>query len=389
MKIVFYCQHVLGVGHFHRSLEVCLAIAKEHQVTMVLGGPDISIEEPSLTIFKLPGLKMDHDFKNLQPCDPKHNLEETKKMRADMLLDFFKQHNPDVFITELYPFGRKAFRFELDPVLQAIKDKVIPNCLAFCSLRDILVERKDDQVKFETRVIKTLHKFFHGLLIHSDKNRIPLEDTFKQADKIHLPQSYTGFVCRKAKTLATKELFVPVREKKLIVVSIGGGSVGGELLLAVANAFFENPHKTKDYHLQIFTGLYSEKSLTKELESLKTDNISISNFTPNFPEWLSRADLSISMAGYNSCMDTIIANIPALLYPFEQNHEQRFRVECLQHAAPLYLLSKEDLQPDKILAKIHMAISSPKNSGQLDIDGAQQTLQQVNLWHAQLSQHEK
>lgn len=389
MKIVFYCQHVLGVGHFHRSLEVCLAIAKEHQVTMVLGGPDIKIVEPSLDFFKLPGLKMDHDFKNLQPCDPKYSLEETKKLRSDMLLNFFNQHNPDVFITELYPFGRKAFRFELDPVLQAIKDRVIPKCFAFCSLRDILVERKDDQIKFETRVVKTLHKFFHGLLIHSDKNHIPLEETFKQADKILLPQSYTGFVCRRTKAQATKELSIPIKEKKLIVASIGGGSVGGELLIAVANAFCDNPDTTKDYHLQIFTGLYSENNLTEKLELLERENISISSFTSDFPEWLSRADLSISMAGYNSCMDAIIANIPALLYPFEQNHEQRFRVECLQHAAPLYLLAKEDLQPDEIVAKIHMALSSPKNSSQLDMDGAQQTLQQINLWHAQLSQHEK
>lgn len=389
MKIVFYCQHVLGVGHFHRSLAVCLAIAKEHQVTMILGGPAINISEPSLNFFKLPGLKMDHDFKNLQPCDPKYTLEETKKLRADLLLDFFKEHNPDVFITELYPFGRKAFRFELDPVLQAIKDRIIPNCIAFCSLRDILVERKDDQLKFETRVIKTLHKFFHGLIIHSDENYIPLKDTFKQAEKILLPQCYTGFVSRKAKIQDTKKLPIPERGKKLIVASIGGGSVGEELLLAVANAFHRDPVKTKDYHLQIFTGLYSEKSLTQKLSSLQTDNISISSFTPDFPEWLSKADLSISMAGYNSCMDAIIAKVPALLYPFEQNHEQRYRVECLQHAAPLYLLSKKDLQPDEMLVKIHMALSSPKKDIYLEVDGARQTLQQINLWHAQLSQHEK
>ena len=45
MRITYYCQHVLGIGHLHRSLEICKAIAVEHQVTLILGGPKAHIDQ--------------------------------------------------------------------------------------------------------------------------------------------------------------------------------------------------------------------------------------------------------------------------------------------------------------------------------------------------------
>ncbi len=36
MKILVYCQHVLGVGHFFRTLEICRALAG-HDVVLVSG----------------------------------------------------------------------------------------------------------------------------------------------------------------------------------------------------------------------------------------------------------------------------------------------------------------------------------------------------------------
>ena len=47
---------------------------------------------------------------------------------------------------ELYPFGRKAFRFELDPVLEGIRDRSLGPCRVVCSLRDVLVEKKNTAI---------------------------------------------------------------------------------------------------------------------------------------------------------------------------------------------------------------------------------------------------
>lgn len=212
MKIAVYCQHVLGVGHFHRSQEICRALAMAHQVTMITGGPEVIFHPEGYAVFKLPGLEMDHDFKNLQPCDKTRSLDEVQELRASMLQDLFAKGEFDLFITELYPFGRKAFRFELDPLLTAIREnRISPSCKVLCSLRDILVERKEDTEKFENRVIRKLNRFYDGILIHSDPEFIRIEETFHQTDAIPVPFEYTGFINRQTNSHRP----IPLPEKKM------------------------------------------------------------------------------------------------------------------------------------------------------------------------------
>ena len=71
--------------------------------------------------------------------------------RKTLLLDALADFEPDVFFVELYPFGRKAFEFELAPVLGAIRDGRLPPCRVACGVRDILVEKRD-QAAYEARV---------------------------------------------------------------------------------------------------------------------------------------------------------------------------------------------------------------------------------------------
>ena len=43
MKIIQYCQHVLGIGHLFRSLEISRALS-DHEVILVTGGLDGKIK---------------------------------------------------------------------------------------------------------------------------------------------------------------------------------------------------------------------------------------------------------------------------------------------------------------------------------------------------------
>ena len=196
MKVSFYCQHVLGIGHFHRSMEICKAIARNHPTTLIVGGPPVEVLHPDIRLLTLPGLQMDNEFNNLVPCRADLSLAEVKAARKSLLFNHFQQNRPDVFITELYPFGRKAFRFELEPLLKAIRDGSLPDCSCYCSLRDILVEKKTGKEKFEQHVVQTINSFFHGILVHADPEIITLAETFGRLPDIYTPLHYTGFVTK-------------------------------------------------------------------------------------------------------------------------------------------------------------------------------------------------
>ncbi|WP_457576482.1 glycosyltransferase family protein, partial [Desulfomarina sp.] len=325
MRISFYCQHVLGVGHLHRSFEICRQLAEKHEVTLILGGPKTTFPQAPFSLLNLPGLQMDREFQNLAPCGNDLDLEQVKKTRKERLLTHFEVYRPQVLITELYPFGRKAFRFELDPVLSGIKNGSLPPCRNYSSVRDILVEKTSGKKKFEDRVIKILNTYYDGILIHADPMVITLDRTFKRLHEITIPMEYTGFICppRPEPLSARKKIREKLGLKKntpLIVASIGGGSVGEELLEAVIAACRSLPEGT-DFFLQVFTGPFSRKSFHKKLQNSQTELIRIDKFSNIFPSWLEAADLSISMAGYNSCMNLLRAGIPALVHPFNQNRE--------------------------------------------------------------------
>jgi len=79
MKIIVYCQHVLGIGHFFRTLEICRALYR-HEVILVSGGPGVPAAVPDhLRVVRLPGLQMNREFKGLRPTAPEKALKRSSR----------------------------------------------------------------------------------------------------------------------------------------------------------------------------------------------------------------------------------------------------------------------------------------------------------------------
>ncbi len=392
MNISYYCQHVLGIGHLHRSIEICKAIARHHPTTLIVGGPPVEIDQPDIRVFELPGLQMDDEFNTMEPCRSDLSLDETKTARKRLLFDHFQKTRPDIFITELYPFGRKAFRFELDPLLAAIRDGSLPPCSCYCSVRDILVEKKTGREKFERRAVETINAYFDGILIHADPRIITLDETFGRLTDINIPLHYTGFVTKpKARQKVSggedrirKRLALSPADK-LIVASIGGGNVGTELLYGVIKAF-KIMAASRSAHLQLFCGPYCAATIYQDLQNNGNTSITIDRFTDHFPEWLEAADLSISMAGYNTCMNLVQAGIPALVYPFKQNREQRLRAERFGRKTAMTILTDTDLTPPLLARKMIQQLDSPRRTADIHLDGATETVKQIEIWYQDQSQ---
>lgn len=373
MRVSYYCQHVLGVGHLRRSLEICKSLCKQHETTLILGGPDTCLDTAGVTILQLPGLKMDHEFNHLAPCDSSKNLDATKQIRKEQLYNYFQTSEPNCFITELYPFGRKGFRFELDPILAGIKDGELSSCSTVCSVRDILVEKMEGREKFEKRVVQTLNNYYDAVLVHSDPDIVKLQETFTSFSDITTPVYYTGFVSEPIHTASKNSIHNKLglaAEQKLIVASAGGGGVGIELLKAVIPAFKKLLNYEPKAHLQIFTGPYCSEEHYQDLQTERQFNITIDRFTDHFPDWLAAAALSISFAGYNTCMNVLQTGVPALMYPFRQNREQGLRLEKLRTKAPISQLTSDDLQTDSLCDKMIQQLKIAPATSSINLQGA-------------------
>lgn len=376
MKILQYCQHVLGVGHFFRTLEILRALS-DHDVILVTGGERVAAELPAhVREVHLPALMMDADFKALHSGDEGASVEAVQAGRAERLFEIFRETAPDLFLVELYPFGRKKFRFELDPVLAGIREGTLPPCRTACSLRDILVE-KEDVASYENRVVKTLNRWFDALLIHADPKLIRLEETFSRVGDLETEIVYTGFVTPQpapdARERVRRDLGVGEAEF-LIVASAGGGKVGAPLLEATVAAFplMDGAEKAR---LLVFTGPYMDDDAVDRLRRLAGDRVGVSRFTSDFLSHLAAADLSVSMAGYNTTMNILAARVPALVWPFAQNREQRLRARRLIGlGAAMRIIEEEDLIPNRLARRMAAAIDRrDRPSVPVDLDGAART----------------
>lgn len=372
MNILHYTQHVLGIGHLFRSLAIDRALAPA-TVHLVTGGPAVTLNLPdNVCHHAMPALAMDSEFKTMHTVEEGADEESVWQQRQEQLLALFHHLQPEVLLIEMFPFGRKRFARELLPVLAANRERTRP-ALTLCSVRDILVE-KDDQAKFEKKVLQWLNPYFDGVLVHSDPALIRFEQTFARTADITCPLYYTGYVAQGSllpdRAGARRELGLPAAET-LLLASAGSGTVGGELLTAAIGASIhlrqQLPHR-----LLMFHGPHAEEELRLRLHRLATghDHIEVRDFTPRFVDHVLAADLSISMAGYNTTMNLLACRTPGLLLPFDQNREQRMRLEALVAGGYLQLLEERELEVVALAERLRRALLSPPPAGGgLRLDG--------------------
>ena len=373
MRIVFYCQHVLGVGHVFRSLEIVRALAP-HKVILVTGGDEVEFEPPeNMVREQLPGLMMSPDFKTFIPMEQTaQDVDEILARRLARFEAIMAEYRPDIFLVELYPFGRRKFQFELLPILQGVNASRWGRCKAVCSVRDILVE-KDNPAKYVSRVNPVLNGHFDAVLCHADPTVVRLEETYPGVEGIEPPVHYTGYVARRpepgAGAALRAELSVGPQER-MIVLSVGGGSVGGELLEAGIRAS-RLLQETVPHRVFAFTGPYcADEDFARYRELAGEDGrIAVNRFTGRFAAYLDAADLSLSLGGYNTSMNLLAAGTYGLILPFAQNREQRMRTQRLDRRGAVGMLAPEDLAPKTLAARMAEALDRSGNARPVDLDG--------------------
>ncbi len=383
MKIVFYCQHVLGIGHFFRSLEICRALS-DHDVVLVSGGPPIDLDlPPHVTEVRLPELSMDAEFRELR-APGGGDIEALKQDRRARLLALFRQEAPALFLVELYPFGRRAFRFEIDPVLAAIAGGALPPCRVACSVRDILVE-KPQAADREAWVVAVLNRHFGAVLVHTDPRLVRLEETFGRRAEIRIPVITTGFIS--PRPAPGDRARVRVRRgvgdaEDLIVVSAGGGSVGFPLIETAMRAF-PLLRGGRPARMVVFTGPFMPAEEVARLTRLAGGPVTLERFATDFPAELAAADLSVSMGGYNTTMNLLAAEVPALVWPFAQNREQRLRAERLAALGALEVIQAADLAPERLAAAMERILARRERPRvAIDLNGAAATARWLETWLA-------
>ena len=102
-------------------------------------------------------------------------------------------------------------------------------------------------------------------------------------------------------------------------------------------------------------------------------NVRLARYTPDLPEQLRQAELSVSMAGYNTVMDILSTQVRALVYPVTANgdQEQFLRAAKLARMGVLAVLDGEQLEPVRLALQIVRALRNRPSQITLNLAGAE------------------
>ena len=371
------------MGHLVRSLELARALS-DHDVTLIAGGQEVDMDLPShARLLRLPVLYMDEKFTQLIPGTPGQSVDQIQYERKKTIYSLMEKRQPDLFIVELYPFGRSMFGFELEPLLADIRKGRFGQVKVVCSLRDILVEKKDPSA-YEDRVIQKLNRHFDALLIHSVPEILSLDETFSRVADINIPLVYTGFITQQTDAANGSRLRTELSlssAQKFIVASAGGGRSGHRLLTSVIDAC-ELLRDRLPIRLQVFTGPFMDKLEYENLTARTSAGIRIRRYTKRFLDYLYAADLSVSLAGYNTCMNLLVTGVPALVYPYSRQQEQPLRANRIKELLPVKILNNADIQPVLLSKHIDKLLNQPRTSkpSSVDFDGAANAADFLDRW---------
>lgn len=361
-NVLFYCQHLLGIGHVTRSHSLVRELSKAFPVTYVQGGPPVALPLPEgAALVQLPPLLMREEDSSLYDPENRRSVQEIFAARASILRQLAGNRFTAVVI-ELYPFGRNKFSAEILELIREVK-KHNPAVKVICSVRDILVEKPDAEHRSK-KIVKILKENFDRVWVHADSNLVQLKDTFPLADQVGDLLFHTGFVAD-SRPLPP----APARKPK-VLLSLGGGSVGAELYLAAARMVEKFPN----HEFEFILGPYTENSLRETLrEQLKAfaDRVTFSPLRPDFEAALQESSLSISMGGYNTVMNLLRTRTPALVFPYDANQEQEMRAKILEKRGFLRILGEEDLRdPLRLEEKMRAALAAEFPGHVPDLAGA-------------------
>jgi predicted glycosyltransferase len=327
-KVLIYVQHLLGVGHVKRASLIAKALRnRDAEVLFVSGGlPNIHFTK-GLNVFQLPGCRAkDATFKEIVDEKCQIITDDWKTKRQNLLLAEAKRFNPDIILTEMFPFGRNQFRFELISLLEWGKTH---KKRIYASVRDVLVSKNNYK-----KSANIINQFYDGVLMHSDPSIIPFDYSFPYFNAIKSECHYTGFVAeqRNCKNPQNK-----------ILVSMGGSNVGKEFiseLRVIANSF-------PNYQWEFFD-----------------------NFKGDYLDQAYAARLSISMAGYNTVYEALGARLPMIVSPWAApgEDEQLKRAMLLKEKGYLEILNMNSAKQ-----QINFALKNNCSYPEISLNGAEKS----------------
>ena len=319
-RILIYSQDGFGLGHLRRNLNICNQIKQRRAPASCL----IIADSPVAPFFSLPAncdfikiptiVKVDTGI--WRPDRLPMSEREVLAIRSDIIRNVAVSYQPDVFLVDHMPHGALG---ELAGPLQILKEHC-PHTRIILGIRDILGAPEVIHRQWQTEgAFDAVEAFYDAVFIYGCADLFDVIGQYEFPEALVRKAQYCGYVCREAVAAAPrppgKRRQRKTKKEKFILVTGGGGADASFFMDQFIDAARLLRGDLK-FHAFVTTGPFMSKE-QRALLNEKTQNLPIvvSRLGADSVRYLRRADLVISMAGYNTISEILHFRKNAIVVP--------------------------------------------------------------------------
>jgi predicted glycosyltransferase len=373
MKLMVYSHDTFGLGNIRRMLAVCdhlLSSLPGLSILLVTGSPMIhSFRLPKgLDYIKLPCLNRG-DRGRLSAKYLATEVDETLKLRAELILAAASYFKPDLLLVDKKPAG---LREELDPTLEYLKHKH-PSTKLVLLLRDILDEPEKTIAEWQKfGYYEAIRAYYDRILVVGMPEVFNLSQAYQFPPDVADKVRFCGYIQRTSRWSREemRQVLQIPREERLILVTAGGGEDGYFLIDHYLSGLDLLPrsHNLKSI---ILCGPEMAQSDRETLyrKAAHHSSVQINEFSEELTSYIAAADVVAAMGGYNTTCEILAAKRKAIIVPrIEPSQEQLIRAERLAQLGLVKFLHPNHLTPRDLMRSVLTQLSASSKPSNFTID---------------------
>ena len=300
---------------------------------------------------------------------------ELIRIRSRIIKTSIEAFEPDIFIVDKVPRGTLS---ELEATLEHLRNNAATHCIL--GLRDVL--DRPSVVKEEWQAaqnIEAIRRYYDAVWVYGDASVYDVSTSYQFPKHVCDKLTFTGYLNPSVRLdystpdERTRKLLRKLGHR-FFICTVGGGQDGANLAEAFAQSTL--PEGVQG---MIVTGPHMPTDVTQRIQQ-RVDvhpHMHCERFLPEPLHLYKAAERFVAMGGYNTTLEILSLNTPALIVPrVLPREEQLIRGRILESLGIVDMLHPKDLSTDALEAWYSQQMYKT-NSHTIDMDGLERICQAV------------
>lgn len=371
-SIMLYSHDGFGLGHLKRTVRIAQQVRMRlpHALIVIVTSSPAAghpLIPEDLDYIKLPSVTKTGTERYEAQFDM--SLESAIELRSSLLLTAVQTTEPDILLVDHRPLGLKK---EVLPTLEWIRTSA-PHIRTVVGLRDVIDDPHTVIQDWHNQdIYDALQRLYDAILVYGDQSVVDITRDYAMPRTVSQKVRFTGYLGSGAARQSRDEVrtSLGLTSERLVVVNVGGGGDGSELIKTYLDA---SPLLPDDVHSHIVTGpLMPCDERERRREESEGTGVSFVEYQDDLASVIAAADLSVSMGGYNTVCEVLSAGVRALVVPrIFPRKEQHIRARRLAERGLIDVLPSTSLSAETLASAVNAALVRSRSRGvPLALDGA-------------------